>query len=143
MMQRWLWLLVLVATGWSGVTYLLNGPAWIGWVMLTVGLALSWWVSPYKGGRSVRHEDVMARPSAQRPVVIYWRPGCTFCARLTRSLGPRRSEAIWVNIWQDADAATFVRSVNDGNETVPTVLIDGIPVTNPDPKLVRDRLTSI
>ncbi len=39
-MQRWLWLLVLAGTGWSGVTYLLNGPAWIGLVILAGGLML-------------------------------------------------------------------------------------------------------
>ncbi len=49
---------------------------------------------------------------------------------------------MWVNVWQDADAAAFVRSVNDGNETVPTVVIDGIPATNPDPQAVYDRLAT-
>ncbi|MFC3983497.1 hypothetical protein [Streptosporangium jomthongense] len=28
-----------------------------------------------------------------------------------------------VNIWKDPDAAVFVRSVADGNETVPTVTV--------------------
>jgi glutaredoxin len=41
-----------------------------------------------------------------------------------------------VNIWRDRDAAAYVRSVADGNETVPTVVIDGQPVVNPPPKRV-------
>lgn len=41
----------------------------------------------------------------------------------------------------DQDAAEYVRSVNGGHETVPTVVVDGHPLTNPDPALVLDRLT--
>ena len=41
-----------------------------------------------------------------------------------------------VNIWEDPEAAAFVRSVADGNETVPTVVIDGHPIVNPAPRLV-------
>lgn len=76
----------------------------------------------------------------QQPVVIYWRPGCGYCARLRSSLGPDGAKATWINIWDDQDGAAAVREANDGNETVPTVVLDGIPVTNPDPELVRARL---
>jgi glutaredoxin len=41
-----------------------------------------------------------------------------------------------VNIWEDPEAAAFVRSVADGNETVPTVVIDGHPMVNPAPSQV-------
>ncbi|MGB3762401.1 MAG: glutaredoxin domain-containing protein [Ornithinimicrobium sp.] len=75
-------------------------------------------------------------------VVIYWRPGCGFCARLRSTLGAEGDKATWINIWEDEDAAAFVRSVNDGNETVPTVVLDGIPVTNPSPVLVQEKLAS-
>jgi mycoredoxin len=76
------------------------------------------------------------------PVVIYWRPGCGFCARLRTSLGPDAEKATWVNIWDDQEAAAFVREANAGSETVPTVVIDGIPVTNPDPGVVKERLAA-
>jgi hypothetical protein len=36
-----------------------------------------------------------------------------------------------VNIWRDPDAAAFVRSVADGNETVPTVTVAGRAMVNP------------
>lgn len=75
-------------------------------------------------------------------VVIYWRPGCGFCARLRSTLGADGDKATWINIWEDKDAAAFVRSANDGNETVPTVVMDGIPVTNPSPTLVQEKLNS-
>jgi glutaredoxin len=56
-------------------------------------------------------------------VVVFWRPGCQFCARLIRELGPeRRAVPYWVNIWDEDEAAFRVRRFNDGNETVPTVV---------------------
>jgi glutaredoxin len=66
-------------------------------------------------------------------VTIYWRPGCVFCQRLRLALWVRRLPAQWINIWKSPDAAAFVRSVADGNETVPTVVIDGQPFVNPPP----------
>lgn len=75
-------------------------------------------------------------------VVIYWRPGCGFCARLRGSLGADAEKATWINIWDDQDAAAFVREANGGNETVPTVVLDGVPVTNPDPDVVKDKLAA-
>lgn len=74
-------------------------------------------------------------------VTIYWRPGCGFCARLADVIEPVRDKAVWRNIWQDQDAAAYVRSVNNGNEVVPTVVIDGQAHTNPDPGLVLAALT--
>lgn len=105
-----------------------------------LGLAAAWLLSPRQGGRSARHDEVMARPPSEREVVIYWRPGCVFCARLRGRLGRTGQRATWVNIWQDEAAAAYVRSVNDGNETVPTVVIDGEAFTNPDPQGVLERL---
>ena len=105
-----------------------------------LGLGLAWWFSPWQGGRSARHEEVVGRAPGEREVVIYWRPGCVFCARLRGRLGRAGRRAIWVNIWQDEAGAAYVRSVNDGNETVPTVVMDGEPHTNPDPQRVLDRL---
>ena len=36
-----------------------------------------------------------------------------------------------VNIWDDAAAAAIVRSVANGNETVPTVMVGTIALVNP------------
>ncbi|MBT8213187.1 MAG: NrdH-redoxin, partial [Acidimicrobiia bacterium] len=44
------------------------------------------------------------------------------------------------NIWQDGDAAASVRSVADGNETVPTVLIGDTALVNPTIDEVLDAL---
>ncbi|WP_207769472.1 glutaredoxin domain-containing protein [Nocardioides currus] len=82
-----------------------------------------------------------ARAAQAGRVVIYWRKGCPFTKRLRLVLGKRGGEAVWVDIWADADAAAYVRSVNDGNETVPTVVIDGEPHTNPAPRVVMAALS--
>jgi mycoredoxin len=59
-----------------------------------------------------------------------------FCRRMRLVLWRHRISVQRVNIWQDPDAAAFVRSVADGNETVPTVVIDGRPMVNPAPRQV-------
>jgi hypothetical protein len=42
-----------------------------------------------------------------------------------------------LNIWSDPSAAAFVRSVNGGDETVPTVLVGATTMLNPTPREVR------
>lgn len=76
-------------------------------------------------------------------VVVYHRRGCPFCARMRLALGRRGRRAVWVDIWAEPHAAAYVRSVNDGNETVPTVVIDGEAHTNPPPSVVRRALASM
>lgn len=78
-----------------------------------------------------------ARAAAEGRVVVYFRKRCIFCERLRTALGRLGRSVVWVDIWQDPDAAAYVRSVNDGNETVPTVVIDGVAHTNPSPSVVR------
>jgi mycoredoxin len=87
---------------------------------------------------SASHAEAAA--VAHQGVWVYHRAGCPFCLRLTLGLGRRAREARWVDIWADPDAAAYLRSVNDGNETVPTVVVDGVPRTNPEPKVVRSAL---
>ncbi len=85
-------------------------------------------------GRNANAGDAPAHDDAG--VTVYWRPGCVFCQRLRLVLWARRLHPRMVNIWEDAEAAAFVRSVADGNETVPTVVIDGTAHVNPAPSLV-------
>ncbi len=74
-------------------------------------------------------------------VIIYHRPGCSFCARMKMALRDVADRAVWVDIWEDEEGAAFVRSVNNGNETVPTVVIDGQAHTNPPPGQVHEALS--
>ncbi|MFC9506222.1 glutaredoxin domain-containing protein [Streptomyces sp. NPDC057002] len=54
-----------------------------------------------------------------------------YCMRLLTQLRFTRLQYTKVNIWQDPDAAAFVRSVAEGNETVPTVTVAGRAMVNP------------
>ncbi len=69
-------------------------------------------------------------------VLVYRRPGCGFCAALEFGLRRRGIEFRSVDIWQDPDAAAFVRAHAGGNETVPTVTVAGQTLVNPSAKVV-------
>ncbi len=64
---------------------------------------------------------------------LYWRPGCGYCTSLRRQLdrlGIARTEH---NIWDEPRGAAIVRDHAHGNETVPTLVIDGVGLVNPSP----------
>jgi len=75
--------------------------------------------------------------SSPRDIVMYTRPGCPYCFILRAGL--RRAGLVFeeVNIWKDPDAAAFVRSVANGNETVPTVVVGGVRMVNPSAQRVQ------
>lgn len=74
---------------------------------------------------------------------VYWRPGCPFCMSLDRSLGDIEIPIERHNIWEDPEAASFVRSVANGNETVPTVRIGDEALVNPSAKQVAATVARI
>jgi mycoredoxin len=76
-------------------------------------------------------DDAMTDAVPDSPVTVYWRPGCMSCTSLIRGLERWGLPFTRVNIWDDADAAAFVRSVADGSETVPTVLVEDLALVNP------------
>ena len=65
------------------------------------------------------------------------RPGRPYCFALRAGL--RRADLTFreINIWENSTAAAFVRSVANGNETVPTVTIGGVIMVNPGARRVR------
>jgi len=68
---------------------------------------------------------------------------CGYCQRLKAQLGKAGIDFTEVNIEEQPEAAAFVESVNDGNQTVPTVLFpDGSAATNPSLKEVQERLAT-
>jgi glutaredoxin len=81
------------------------------------------------GRRGVPDTMTCAPPTE---IVVYWRPGCLFCSSLLRQLDGRGVPHCRVDIRQDPDGAARVRSVANGNETVPTVGIGPVMLVNPD-----------
>lgn len=80
--------------------------------------------------------------AAHGEVVVYYRDGCTYCQRIMIALGSDKNQALWVDVWADEAASAYVKSVNNGNEIVPTVMIDGEPHTNPAPSVVSEALAA-
>lgn len=74
---------------------------------------------------------------------FYWRPGCPFCMRLEKNLDKAGVTLNKRNIWDNPDDAAHVRSVADGNETVPTITMGDVSMVNPPAdtvmELVRER----
>ena len=76
-------------------------------------------------------------------IEFYWRPGCPFCAMLERDLMAADIPLSKRNIWEEPQAAAFVRSVADGNETVPTVHVAGEAMVNPPIEQVKQLLSKV
>ncbi|GAT69793.1 glutathione S-transferase N-terminal domain-containing protein [Planomonospora sp. ID91781] len=100
---------------------------------LLVLLALLTVTNLPRRGRAASHRD-----ADHGGVVVYWRPGCPYCMRLRTRLRFTRLRYSEVNIWKDPEAAAFVRSVADGNETVPTVTVAGRAMVNPSKSQVLE-----
>jgi glutaredoxin len=90
--------------------------------------------------------------AGDNPVTVLWRPGCPYCAMLLRGL--ERTGLVFdrVDIWEHPEAAAWVRTVADGNETVPTVRIaapgaesgtDALALVNPSPRAVLDAVARL
>ena len=68
----------------------------------------------------------------ERPIV-YRRDRCGYCRNLEHRLRAAGVEYESRDIWADPAAAAFVRSVNGGAETVPTVVLGERVLVNPPP----------
>lgn len=68
---------------------------------------------------------------AATSILFYWRPGCGFCRALEAELADLGLDVERHNIWEEPEAAAFVRSVANGNETVPTVAVGPVSMVNP------------
>ncbi len=134
MLRRW---------GQAGLFLALGALLWTigGSVLFFLAFALlATFVSPLAFPRSLPAAEAQRRSAADGRAIVYWRPGCPFCLRLRATLVGTSRRAHWVDIWQDPEGAAAVRAVADGNETVPTVMLAGVPHVNPDPLWLRRRL---
>jgi mycoredoxin len=72
---------------------------------------------------------------------MYSTSWCGYCHRLKAQLQRIGLDFEEVDIEHDPEAAAFVASVNNGNETVPTLLFDdGSTLTNPSLRQVQEHL---
>ncbi|MBD0674629.1 glutaredoxin domain-containing protein [Streptomyces sp. CBMA156] len=141
MMRAWKLPLVLVLCGAAvagGQAFGGSPGAAVLYLLLFAGLAGVH--SPLVFPKSPGAREAQRRSAADGRPVVYWRPGCRYCLRLRLRLGRTARQLHWVDIWRDPEAAALVRAANGGDETVPTVVVNGRPHTNPDPAWVREQL---
>lgn len=76
-------------------------------------------------------------------ITMYSTSWCGYCRRLKTQLDEKGIAYTEVNIEEDETSAAFVESVNEGSQTVPTVVFpDGSAATNPSVAEVVKRLAS-
>ena len=71
---------------------------------------------------------------------FYWRQGCGFCMALERNLNRAGIPLNKFNIWEDPAHADTVRSLANGSETVPTVVVGTTALVNPRVRKVIEAL---
>lgn len=77
-------------------------------------------------------------------LTMYSTTWCGYCKRLKTALKAKGIAYTEVDIEFEPDAATFVQSVNGGNQTVPTVkFADGSTMTNPSLRDVQGKLAEL
>lgn len=77
-------------------------------------------------------------------LTMYTTPWCGYCYRLKSQLDREGIAYTLVDIEQDPEAADIVERINDGNQTVPTVVFsDGSAFTNPSLWMVKEKLSSL
>ena len=74
-------------------------------------------------------------------VIVYYRPGCPFAAKLRTKLKLARMPYRAIRFGEDADADEATRSVSDGNQISPTVRVGGQYLVNPSVHEIRKALT--
>jgi mycoredoxin len=79
--------------------------------------------------------------SQDAQITMYSTVWCGYCKRLKTAMKSAGITYTEVDIEHDDAAAAFVRSVNGGNQTVPTVkFADGSALTNPSLKQIQAKL---
>ena len=77
-------------------------------------------------------------------LTMYTTQWCAFCRRLKSQLARDGITMTEVDIERDPAAAEYVMSVNEGNQTVPTVVFpDGSVMVNPSAVQVKKRMAEL
>ena len=77
-------------------------------------------------------------------LTMYSTPWCGYCHRLKSQLDREGITVEIVDIAEDPSAAEIVEAVNNGNQTVPTLVYsDGTSMTNPSVMQVKEKLAAL
>jgi len=76
-------------------------------------------------------------------IKMYTTPWCGYCHRLKGQLDREGIAYDIVDIEREPDAAQVVEQVNNGNQTVPTLVFDdGSALTNPSLAQIKEKLAA-
>ena len=81
--------------------------------------------------------------STSSPITMYSTPWCGYCHRLQGQLDREGIAYTVVDIAENPAAADVVMTVNEGNQTVPTLVFeDGSALTNPSLAQIKAKLAA-
>lgn len=78
--------------------------------------------------------------SEHSDLIVYYRPGCIFAAKLRAKLQFSRMPYSAVKFGRDPVADEAVRHTNDGDEISPTVRLGDRYLTNPSIRQIREAM---
>ncbi len=85
-----------------------------------------------------------SQSGATPDVIMYTTTWCGYCKRLKRMMQDDGINFAEVDIETTPGTAEIVERVNNGNQTVPTlVFVDGSAMTNPSLARVKEKLASL
>lgn len=77
-------------------------------------------------------------------IIVYGHPTCPMMPAVFGMLKQSQVEYDYINIHQDDEARVYVREVNNGYESVPTLRFpDGTTLTEPSPGQLRRKLVGL
>ena len=136
-----LWSLPGIAFGLSTV---LSGNLWVAAAASVLGIVAARAILRRSVAALTNDQSVVATEHAVdgriEAIEVFWRPGCPFLEGLGRTLDEAGVPTNLRNISENPDDAAIVRSIADGNETVPTLIIGPVALVNPSARLVMATL---
>lgn len=136
-----LWSLPGIAFGLSMVS---SGNLWVAAAASVLALVAARAILRRSVAALTNDQSVVATEHAMggrvEAVEVFWRPGCPFLEGLGRVLEEAGVATNLRNIWENPDDAAIVRSIADGKETVPTLIIGPVALVNPSARLVMATL---
>ncbi len=79
-----------------------------------------------------------------QPIIVYGTNWCPDCRRAQRVLDQHGAPYTYINIERDPTAADFVVKVNNGNQSVPTIVFpDGSILVEPSNRELQAKLSQL
>jgi mycoredoxin len=84
---------------------------------------------------------MQSKQDAQQPLIVYSTTWCSDCRRSKRFLEAHQIPFKDINIEEDPQAAEIVISINNGAQSVPTIIFpDGSVLVEPSNKVLASKL---